>query len=49
MLPAACGDGATTGGRVDGTTLDLAQDDQPAVRGQAAGIERGCERLGSDR
>lgn len=29
--------------------LDLAQDHQPAVRGQAAGIEGGCERLGSDR
>ena len=29
--------------------IDLAQDDDPAVRRQAAGIERGCERLGLDR
>lgn len=29
--------------------LDLAQDDEPAVRRQAAGIECGCERLGPDR
>jgi hypothetical protein len=29
--------------------IDLAQDDEPAVRRQAAGIERGCERLGLDR
>ena len=28
---------------------DLAQHDQAAVRGQAAGIERGCERLTLDR
>ena len=29
--------------------LDLTQDDETAVRRQAAGIERGCEQLGLDR